>query len=192
MPGFSRTATVRLKADTTTDMRLVFYTLGMAIKDGLLADFDHEMGTTRKLLERLPDDKLAWKPHAKSMSLGGLATHLSSIASWGGTILNEPFFDLAAAGPNQAEKTSRAEILAAFDETRTKTRGWMDKSDAEYTSMWSLRRGGQEMFSVPRVAAFRSFVLHHIIHHRGQLSVYLRLNDVAVPSIYGPSADEGF
>ena len=190
--GFSRTAKVRLKADTTNDMRLVFYTLGMAIKDGLLADFDHEMGTTRKLLERVPDDKLAWKPHDKSMSLGGLATHLSTIASWGGTILNEPFFDLAAVGPNQDEKTSRAEILAAFDETRRKTRESMDKSDGEYSSMWSLRRGGQEMFSVPRVAAFRSFVLHHIIHHRGQLSVYLRLNDVAVPAIYGPSADEGF
>jgi uncharacterized damage-inducible protein DinB len=171
---------------------LVFYTLGMAIKDGLLADFDHEMGTTRKLLERLPDDKLSWKPHAKSMSLGGLATHLSNIASWGGTILNEPSFDLASAPPNLAEKTSRAEILAAFDETRKRTRDFMDKSDAEYASMWSLRRGGQEMFSVPRVAAFRSFVLHHIIHHRGQLSVYLRLNDVAVPAIYGPSADEGF
>jgi len=171
---------------------LVFYTLRMAIKDGLLADFDHEMSTTRKLLERVPEDKLAWKPHAKSMSLGGLATHLGNIASWGGTILNEPFFDLATAPPNLAEKTSRAEILAAFDETRRKTRDSMDKSDAEYASLWSLRRGGQEMFSVPRVAAFRSFVLHHIIHHRGQLSVYLRLNDVAVPAIYGPSADEGF
>ena len=164
----------------------------MALKDGLLAEYDHEIATTRKLLERLPDDKLSWKPHEKSMSLGGLATHLSNIASWGGTILNEPFFDLAAAPPNLAEQTSRDAILAAFDETRKRTRAWMDKSDPEYSSMWSLRRGGQEMFSVPRVAAFRSFVLHHIIHHRGQLSVYLRLNDVPVPAIYGPSADEGF
>src|SRR6185436_1880400 len=167
------------------------YTVGMAIKDALLADFDHEMGTTRKLLERLPDDKLSWKPHEKSMSLGGLATHLCSIPVWGGTILNEPFFDLEANPPNRAEKTSRAEILAAFDETRKRTRGWMDKSDAEYSSMWSLRRGSQEMFSLPRVAAFRNFILHHLIHHRGQLSVYLRLNDIAVPAIYGPSADEG-
>jgi uncharacterized damage-inducible protein DinB len=170
----------------------VFYTIRMAIKDALLADYDHEMGTTRRLLERLPDDKLAWKPHQKSMSLGGLATHLSNIPLWAGTILNEPFFDLASAPPNQPEKTSRAEILASFDETRKRTREWMDKSDPEYASMWSLRRGGQEMFSVPRVAAFRSFVLHHIIHHRGQLSVYLRINDVPVPAIYGPSADEGW
>jgi uncharacterized damage-inducible protein DinB len=169
----------------------VFYTVAMAIKDALLADYDHEMSTTRKLLERLPDDKLAWKPHVKSMSLGGLATHLSNIPLWAGAILNEPFFDVASAPPNQPEKTSRAEILASFDATRKRTRDWMDKSDAEYSAMWSLRRGGQEMFSVPRVAAFRSFVLHHIIHHRGQLSVYLRLNDVAVPAIYGPSADEG-
>jgi uncharacterized damage-inducible protein DinB len=163
----------------------------MPIKDALLADFDHEMGTTRKLLERLPEDKLSWKPHEKSMSLGGLATHLSSIPQWAGTILNEPFFDLANAPPNQPAKTSRAEILAAFDETRKRVRDWMDKSDAEYASLWTLKRGGQQMFSVPRSSAFRSFILHHVIHHRGQLSVYLRLNDVPVPAIYGPSADEG-
>ena len=144
----------------------------MAIKDSLLADYDHEMGTTRRLLERLPDDKLTWKPHDKSMSLGGLATHVSRIPQWAGTILNDPFFDLAEA-------------------PRARTRAWMDKTDGEYNSLWTLRRGGQQMFTVPRVAAFRSFVLHHIIHHRGQLSVYLRLNDVAIPAIYGPSADEG-
>jgi uncharacterized damage-inducible protein DinB len=163
----------------------------MAIKDGLLADYDHEMGTTRKLLERLPEDKLSWKPHTKSMSLGGLATHLANLPTWGGTILNDASFDLAGAPPNLAEKSSRAEILAAFDDTCKRTRGWMDKTDAEYQSPWTLQRGGQQLFSVPRVAAFRSFVLHHIIHHRGQLSVYLRLNDVPVPAIYGPSADEG-
>lgn len=150
------------------------------------------MGTTRKLLERVPEDKLAWKPHEKSMSLGGLATHLSNIPNWGGTILNEVFFDLAAAPPKRTEPASRAAILAEFDDTRAKVRAWMDKTDAEYNAPWTLKRGGQQMFSVPRVAAFRSFVLHHIIHHRGQLSVYLRLNDVPVPPIYGPSADEGW
>jgi len=163
----------------------------MAIKDGLLADFDHEMGTTRKLLERLPEGKLAWKPHVKSMSLAGLATHLANLPQWAGTILNDPSFDLAAAPPNLQERTSRADILAAFDQARAQARAWMDKTDAEYVSLWTLKRGGQEVFTVPRVAAFRSFVLHHIIHHRGQLSVYLRLNDVPVPAIYGPSADEG-
>jgi uncharacterized damage-inducible protein DinB len=163
----------------------------MAIRDALLADYDHEMGTTRRLLERLPDDRLEWKPHDRSMSLGGLATHLSRIPEWAGTILNEPFFDLADAPPAAAAPASRDAILAAFDATRARTRAWMDKTDGEYTALWTLKRDGQQLFSVPRVAAFRSFVLHHIIHHRGQLSVYLRLNDIAVPAIYGPSADEG-
>lgn len=159
---------------------------------GLLADYDHEMGTTRKLLDRLPDDRLSWKPHPKSMSLGGLATHLSTIPSWGGPILSDASFDLAAAPPNMQEKASRAEILAAFDETCRQTRSRMAAmSDAELQSAWTLLRGGQQVFSIPRIAAFRSFVLHHMIHHRGQLSVYLRLNDVPVPAIYGPSADEG-
>lgn len=165
----------------------------MAVKDGLLTEFDHEMATTRKLLERLPDDKekLGWKPHPRSMSLGGLATHISSLPLWGGTILNEAFFDMAASPPNIQENTSPAEILAAFDENIRRTRGWMDKTDAEYMGRWTLKRGGQDMFSLPKVAAFRSFVMSHLIHHRGQLSVYLRLNDIPVPAIYGPSADEG-
>jgi uncharacterized damage-inducible protein DinB len=162
----------------------------MAIKDALLAEYDHEMGTTRKLLDRLPDDKLAWKPHEKSMALGELASHLGNIPNWAGRILNDASFDLAGL-PHQTPKASRAEILALFDESTKKTRALMDKSDAEYMAPWSLKRGGQDMFSMPRIAAFRSFVLSHTIHHRGQLSVYLRLNQIPVPPIYGPTADEG-
>jgi uncharacterized damage-inducible protein DinB len=163
----------------------------MAIKDGLLFEFDHEMGTTRKLLGRVPEDKLAWKPHVKSMSLGELATHLSDIPNWGSRILNETFFDLASAPPNLSESASRADVLDRFDEATKQARTALNKSDPELTAMWALKRGGQEMFAMPRVAAFRSFVLSHMIHHRGQLSVYLRLNDVPLPSIYGPTADEG-
>ena len=163
----------------------------MAIKDGILTEYDHEMGTTRKLLERLPDDKLQWKPHAKSMSLGGLATHVSNLPNWGATILNQLSFDLADAPPNLEEKASRAEILAAFDASAARTRAALDKSDPELLAPWSLRRGGHEVFTLPRVAAFRTFVLYHVVHHRGQLSVYLRLNDIPIPAIYGPSADEG-
>jgi uncharacterized damage-inducible protein DinB len=163
----------------------------MAVKDALLAEYDHEMGTTRRLLERIPDDKLAWKPHDKSMALGELASHLGYIPNWAGLILNASSFDLAEAPPDRAPKTSRADILALFDDSTKKTRGLMDKSDAEYTAPWSLKRGGQDMFSMPRIAAFRSFVLNHTIHHRGQLSVYLRLNEIPVPPIYGPTADEG-
>ena len=163
----------------------------MALKDALLAEYDHEMGTTRKLLERVPDDKLAWKPHVRSMALGELATHLSNIPTWGATILNDSSFDLAAAPPNLTPKATRAEILALFDDSTKKTRALLDRGDADYTAPWTLKRGGHDMFTMPRVAAFRSFVLSHTIHHRGQLSVYLRLNDIPLPSIYGPSADEG-
>ena len=163
----------------------------MAIKDGLLAEYDHEMGTTRKLLDRLPDDRLSWKPHEKSMALGGLATHLANLPYWGDMILNRPMFDLADAPPNLQALTSRSEVLSLFDDKVKATRGWLDKTDAELVAPWTLKRGGQQMFTMPRIAAFRSFVLSHSIHHRGQLSVYLRLNEVPVPAIYGPSADEG-
>ena len=162
------------------------------IKDSLLAEYDHEMATTRKLIERVPLDKLAWKPHDKSMSLGGLAMHLANLPTWAATILDEKSFDLAAAPPNLDEPASTTDILQHFDRSRASARAALDKSDAEFDALWTLKRGGFEIFTLPRIAAFRSFVLSHLIHHRGQLSVYLRLNDVAVPAIYGPSADEGF
>src|SRR4051794_26236734 len=163
----------------------------MTLKDGLLAEFDHEIATTRRLLERIADDRLPWKPHDKSMSLGGLATHLGNLPNWGSIILNQPSFDLADAPPNIEPKTSRADVLAFFDESTQRTRTAMDKPEPDYLQPWTLRRDGQEMFSMPRAAAFRTFVLYHLVHHRGQLSVYLRLNDIPVPPIYGPTADEG-
>jgi uncharacterized damage-inducible protein DinB len=163
----------------------------MALKDGLLAEFDHEIGTTRRLLDRLADDRLTWRPHERSMSLGGLATHLSNLPHWGGIILNEASFDLADAPPPLEELRSRAEILTSFDQKTKKARESIDRTDAELLAPWSLRRGGQEVFTMPRATAFRTFVLYHMVHHRGQLSVYLRMNDIPVPAIYGPSADEG-
>ena len=161
------------------------------IKNALLAEYDHEMATTRKLLARLPEDKLTWTPHPRSMSLAGLGTHLANLPNWADTILNQTSLDLPETPSRLEAKTSRADILAAFDEAARRARLAMDKTDAEYSAMWTLKRAGQEMFSVPRLSAFRSFVLNHIIHHRGQLSVYLRLNDVPLPPIYGPTADEG-
>jgi uncharacterized damage-inducible protein DinB len=161
------------------------------IKDSLLAEFDHEIATTRKLLERIPDDRLTWKPHEKSMTLGGLGTHLSNLPNWAARILGETSFDLSEAPAHMEPRTSRADILAWFDETTQRARALMDRTDAEYLTRWTLTRGGQEVFSMPRMAVFRSFVLSHMIHHRGQLSVYLRLNNVPIPPIYGPSADEG-
>jgi uncharacterized damage-inducible protein DinB len=163
----------------------------MALKDTLLAEFDHEMGTTRRLLERIPDAQIAWKPHDKSMSLGGLATHLSNLPNWGTTILTDASYDLAAGPPHLTAGDSRADVLRNFDTAVAQTRLALDRTDAELGAQWKLTRGDQEMFSMPRAVAFRSFVLYHIVHHRGQLSVYLRLTGVPVPSIYGPSADEG-
>jgi uncharacterized damage-inducible protein DinB len=163
----------------------------MTLKDTLLVEYDHEVGTTRKLLERLPDEQLGWRPHDKSMSLGELATHLTNIPMWAESILNEGGFDLSGAPPPRDARVSRADVLDAFDAATKQTRGWMDKTDAEYQAPWTLKRDGQVMFTTPRIVAFRSWILNHLIHHRGQLSVYLRLTNVPVPSIYGPSADEG-
>ena len=163
----------------------------MTIKDGLLAEYDHEIATTRKLLARISDDRLAWRPHAKSMALGELATHLSNLPHWAAAILNDTSFDLASGPPNLAAFGSRAAVLDHFDRTAASARAALDKTDAEFMAPWTLKRGGHELFTMPRVATFRSFVLSHLIHHRGQLSVYLRLLDVPVPAIYGPSADEG-
>jgi uncharacterized damage-inducible protein DinB len=163
----------------------------MALKDGLIAEYDHEVATTRKLIERVPDDKLSWKPHPRSMSIGGLAQHIANLPNWGAMILEQPAFDLADAPPNQSEPSSRAAIVSFFEQSTAGTRARLDRSDAELLALWTLKRDGHEMFTMPRIAAFRSFVLNHLIHHRGQLSVYLRLNEIPVPAMYGPSADEG-
>jgi uncharacterized damage-inducible protein DinB len=163
------------------------------LKESLLAEFDHEMATTRKLLARIPEDdaRLSWKPHEKSMSLGGLSTHLANIPTWTAPIFERTSFDLAEAGPTLDDKRSRAEILSHFDHAADAARKALVKTDAEFAALWTLKRDGHEMFSMPRTSVFRSFVLNHLIHHRGQLSVYLRLNDIPVPAIYGPTADEG-
>jgi uncharacterized damage-inducible protein DinB len=162
----------------------------MAIADTLVPEFDHEMTTTRKLLERLPEDKFDWKPHAKSFSLGALATHVSNLPVWGSETLSKSEFDLGGS-PSNAAITSRNELLARFDQNVAATRAALvGKTDGELMAMWSLKRGNQTIFSMPKAVVWRSFVLNHLVHHRGQLSVYLRLLDVPVPSMYGPSADE--
>jgi uncharacterized damage-inducible protein DinB len=162
----------------------------VSIVDALLPEYDHEMTTTRKLLERVPEDKFDWKPHQKSTSLGGLVTHLANLPSWGEITLNRSEIDLGGTAP-QPPAASRAEALATFDRHVAATRALLaGRSDAELMAPWSLKRDGHTIFSMPKVAVWRSFVMNHLIHHRGQLSVYLRENDVPLPSIYGPSADE--
>ena len=165
----------------------------MAIKDALLPEFDHEMGTTRRLLDRAPEAQFGWKPHERSMTLGGLTSHLANIPSWCGAILGAPIMDLATIPADARPKpsTTRADLLAAFDKTVAAARAKLAAAtDAEMLSPWTLKQGDQEIFTLPRVAALRSFVMNHSIHHRGQLSVYLRLNEVPLPAIYGPTADE--
>ena len=162
-----------------------------SISQTLLPEFDHEMANTRKSLERVPDDKLGFRPHPKSMTLGGLASHLATINHWSQAVFSMESFDVSTA-PKNEEFKSRTELLAAFDQSTASARKAIaSASDAEMMKSWSLVAAGKTIFSMPRVAVVRSFFLNHIIHHRAQLGVYLRLNDIPVPSIYGPSADEG-
>lgn len=163
----------------------------MPIVDALLPEFDHEMTVTRKLLERVPEDQLAWKPHQKSYSLGQLAQHVAQLPSWGPITLNESETDIAGSQPPQ-QAASRADLLQQFDHNVAAARAALvSKSDAELMVPWTLKREGHAIFSMPKTSVWRSFVMNHLIHHRAQLGVYLRLKDVPLPSMYGPSADEG-
>lgn len=167
----------------------------MPISQTILPEFEHEMANTRKTLERLPDNKFSWQPHEKSMTLGGLATHLANIPSWTKETFAREELDVAPPGEppyRLEEKKSTAEVLAAFDENVTTARAALEAAtDENWQGKWSLLMGGKTIFTLPRTAVMRGFVMNHLIHHRAQLGVYLRLLDVPVPSIYGPSADEG-
>jgi uncharacterized damage-inducible protein DinB len=165
----------------------------MAIAQSMLPEFDHETATTRTLLERVPDAKAGWKPHGKSMSLGELAMHIASILDWAPITLNQTEFDTNPPGgqsytPPTYESTTR--LLAAYDEGVNAARAILaNASDPEMMVPWALKSAGKTIFSMPRAGVFRSFIMNHSIHHRGQLSVYLRLCDVSLPAIYGPTAD---
>jgi uncharacterized damage-inducible protein DinB len=166
----------------------------MSLSDSLLPEFDQEMASTRKTLERIPDDKFDWKPHEKSTTLGGLATHLGNIPSWAMYTLNQDSLDLAPEGKPAMQldmAKSREELLATFDDNIKNARAAIaGANDQEFMKPWSLLRTGKTLLTLPKIAVLRGFVLSHMIHHRAQLGVYLRLNDIPVPSIYGPSADE--
>lgn len=162
----------------------------MPLVDHLLPEFDHEMATTRKLLERVPEDRLSWKPHDKSFSLGQLAQHVANIPTWGHMTLERPDIDLEAFPP-PAPMGSRAAILEFFEKNRADARrSLIGRTDAELMAPWSLKKGDHTMFTMPKATVWRTFVMNHLVHHRGQLSVYLRQQDVPLPSMYGPSADE--
>lgn len=167
----------------------------MALRDGLLAQFDHEMIGTRKTLERVPEGKPDWAPHPKSMKLGRLAGHLAELSGWAVETINRDSLDIHPPNGPQFQPLimgSRKQLLETFDKNAAAARAALaGASDENLLGSWTLLAGGQKIFSMPRLAVLRSFVLSHIIHHRAQLGVYLRMNDVPVPSLYGPSADEG-
>jgi uncharacterized damage-inducible protein DinB len=163
----------------------------MAIRDALLSEFDHEMAVTRKVLERVDASQFDWQPHEKSMSLKRLAVHVAEVPSWGASILCDSVYEMAPGSHTPSPCASLAELLAIFDGLLAKLRPILAaKTDAEFAGTWTLKANGTETFTMPRVAAWRLLIMNHMIHHRGQLSVYLRMTGSKVPSIYGPSADE--
>ena len=162
----------------------------MPMVDALMPEFDHEMSVTRTLLERLPEDRWDWKPHQKSFTLGQLAQHVATIPMWGSVTITQDGIDIGG-DPKVDPIRTRAGLLEAFDRHVKDTRAALaGRSDAEFMAPWTLKRDGHTIFSMPKAAVWRSFVMSHLIHHRAQLGVYLRQNDVPLPSMYGPSADE--
>ena len=160
----------------------------MSIADTLLPEFDQEMATTRKVLERVPTDKGEWKPHPKSFSLGHLSQLVAGMPGWLINIVTETALDLAA-GPGYSYEKTEA-LLKSFDKNVSEARKTIAAAkDADFNVNWSLKHGDRTIFTMPRGPVVRQ-TINHLVHHRGQLTVYLRLIDVPVPSIYGPSADE--
>jgi uncharacterized damage-inducible protein DinB len=166
----------------------------MGYAETVLPEFDKEMASTRKVLERLPEDKLDWRPHAKSNTIGWNATHLGELAGWLVQTLRTPSVDIAPVGGEQyafPKLASRREILDLFDRNVAAARQAIEAvKDEEVRQPWTLLRAGQPLFTMPRAAVIRSVILNHMIHHRAILCVYLRLNDIPVPGMYGPSGDE--
>jgi uncharacterized damage-inducible protein DinB len=167
----------------------------MTLSEALLPEFDNEMSNTRKTLERVPEGKFSYKPHDKSGTMGWLAGHLAALPDWAVVTIKQDEFDFSPGGapfvPPPQPKTSK-ELLETFDKNVAAARAAIaGASDAELFKTWTLLNNGQKVLAMPKIACLRSWVMNHSIHHRAQLGVYLRLNNLPVPAIYGPSADEG-
>jgi uncharacterized damage-inducible protein DinB len=165
----------------------------MRIAD-FIPEFDQETGNTRRMLERVPEDKLAWKPHPKSGTLGWLASHVAELPGWTVETFRQDSLDIAPLGTTPTPLKpldSKEALLNRFDEKVRVARTVLTAAtDDDLQKPWTLLSGGKPMFTLPKGAVFRTFVMNHLIHHRAHLGMYLRLNDVAVPGLYGPSADE--
>ena len=165
----------------------------MTTAELLLQDYDIEMANTRRTLERVPEDKADYKPHERSMPFGRLAVHVGTLPRFGTTILTTPSLDLATAKWPELVFVSREKLVADFDALAAEARTALaSASDADLAAPWKFSFGDKVLSDGPRSLAFRHMFFNHLIHHRAQLGVYLRLNDVPVPGVFGPSADEPF
>jgi len=166
----------------------------MTMSDLLLPEFDEEMAATRRMLERVPEGKGGWQPHAKSMTLGRLATHLAEIPSWTVNTLTRSELDIAPpGGPPFTPRVvqTKTELLDLFDQNvQAGRRALAGVPDDEFAKPWTFKRAGQTIWTRPKHEVFRRMAMSHMVHHRAQLGVYLRLQEVAIPGMYGPSADE--
>ncbi|HTD22203.1 MAG TPA: DinB family protein [Terriglobales bacterium] len=163
----------------------------MTISEMMLPEFEQEMAGTRKLLERVPEDKFTWKPHEKSMTLGRLASHVAELPGWAVNTIRQDALNITP-GLKPYIASTQKELLETFDKNAAEARQALaGVSDEHLQKIWSLQFGGKTMLSMPRAAVLRGVVMNHLIHHRAQLGVFLRLNNVPIPGMYGPSADEG-
>ena len=166
--------------------------LGNTMSSILIAEIEQEAVSARKCMERIPTEKFDWKPHEKSMTFSRLASHIAEMFGWTAATLQNPELDFAKMDYTPFEPTTTADLVEFFDKNVAESIDVLRNTpDEAFFENWTMRKGEQVYFTMPKAVVMRSFILNHIIHHRGQLSVYLRLNDISVPSLYGPSADEG-
>ena len=164
----------------------------MSLSDALVGELQHDAATTRKCLERIPEDKYDWKPHEKSMTMKRLAAHIAEMFAWVKDTVEKPELDFATMDYKPFEPKTTAELVEFLDKsTAEAVESLKNASDEAMLANWKMRDGEKVYLDMPRIAVLRGLIIKHIVHHRGQLSVYLRLNNIPVPEIFGPSADEG-
>lgn len=164
----------------------------MSLNEALIGELQYEAATTRKCLERIPAEKFGWQPHEKSMAMGKLAAHMAEMFGWVNETIEKPELDFATMDYKPFDPQTTAELVEFFDKNIAQANESLkNASDETLLANWKMRNGEKIFVDMPRIAVLRGLILKHIVHHRGQLSVYLRLNDIPVPEIYGPSADEG-